>query len=444
MGSLLIPLHKNKIMKNKIILIAGILLLNFNTINAQDQNIAKKLQFSFSERVRLTSFDNAISLNNESDIWAFSRYRTILGMKYLPNKNIELKLQFGNEARIWLSPDTKKSKFDEIFVDQLYFKWKNIAKLPLELTIGRQNIMLDEGFICLDGQPLTGSRSAYFNAVKGVYSINERNNVTAFISYIPQSDNLLPIINEDSSPIILEEQENTGVGLYYKSNIKNSKLSVYYFNKTTYENNNFPVESQINTFGARLKQALLKDLSITAEPAYQFGKSGDFDRGAFGGYFHLDYNVKGKIPVINNFSLGGFYLSGDDPTTEKHEGWDPLWSRWPKWSESYIYTLIVENAGKVAYWSNISSLNFTVNGTLSEKMSFKGSYYHLWALEDNTSAFCDGSGKTRGDLLTLKLNYKIDKNWSGHLLWENFTPGNFYPSSADGYNWIRFELMLKI
>jgi hypothetical protein len=431
-------------MKKYILLSLILLEFSFYSVKAQEVEKKQKLEFSFSERIRLTAFDNAISLNDDSDPWAFSRYKTNLGVSYLPNKNIEVKLQFGNEARIWISPDSKKSKFGEIFVDQLYFKWNNVAKLPLELTIGRQNLIMDEGFICLDGQPLTGSRSIYFNAVKAVYSINERNNITAFISYIPQSDNLLPIINKGDSPVLLEEQTNTGASLYYKTKIKNSKLSAYYFYKTTYENIDWPIESQINTFGARLEQPLVKDLAITTEAAYQFGKSGEFDRSAFGGYFHLDYSVKGKIPIVKSLSFGGFYLSGDDPKTEKNEGWDPLWSRWPKWSESYIYTLIIENKGKVAYWSNISSLNFTVNGTFSEKMSFQGSYYHLWALEDNTTAFCDGSGKTRGDLFTLQLKYKIDKNWSGHILWENFTPGNFYPSTADGYNWIRFELKVKI
>lgn len=150
------------------------------------------------------------------------------------------------------------------------------------------------------------------------------------------------------------------------------------------------------------------------------------------------------MPIAKTVSLGGFYLSGDDPATDKVEGWDPLWSRWPKWSESYIYTLIIENGGKVAYWSNISSLNAAVKVSLSEKVNFKAYYYHLLALENNLSSFCDGSGKTRGDLLTLRVDYKIDKNWSGHFLWEKFTPGNFYPDIADGYNFFRFELMLKI
>ena len=431
-------------MKKNIILILGIFFLSLSSINAQKKSDNKKLKFSFAERTRLTTFDNAITLNDDADIWTFTRHRTNLGLNYSPNKNIQFNLRLGNEARVWLSPDTKKTGLNEIFVDQLNFKWKNVSKLPLDLTFGRQNIMLDEGFICLDGQPLTGSRSAYFNAVKGVYTFNKKNNLTAFVSYNTKSDDFLPVLNEGDPAQLLEEQTNLGIGLYYKTTIKKSKLSVYYFRKNTYENDNNPVESQINALGARIILPLVKNLSLTTEATYQLGKAGDFDRNALGGYFHLDYNIKNLMPIAKTVSLGGFYLSGDDPATDKVEGWDPLWSRWPKWSESYIYTLIKENKGKVAYWSNISSLNAAVKGSLSEKINFKAYYYHLLALEDNLSSFCDGSGKTRGDLLTLRVDYKIDKNWSGHFLWEKFTPGNFYPDIADGYNFFRFELILKI
>lgn len=431
-------------MKKYSLIIMGILLLSFNSMNAQESIKNNKFTFSFSERIRLTTFDNAISLNDAAESWSFSRFRTTLGVKYSPNKKILFHLNISNESRIWLSPDSKKSSFDETFVDQLYIKWNNSAKLPIEVTLGRQNIMLDEGFVCFDGQPLTGSRSAYFNALKGIYTLNKENSITAFISYIPKTDNLLPIINEVNPSQFLEEQSNTGIGLYYKSKIKKADVSIYYFNKSTHKNDAFLIENQTNALGARISLPLFEDMKFTTEAAYQFGKSGDLDRNAFGGYFHLDYAFNEKTPVLRGLSLGSFYMSGDDPSTTKIEGWDPLWSRWPKWSESYIYTLIVENGGKVAYWSNIASLNITVNGQLSEKVSFNSSYYHLLAVEDNNSAFCDGEGKTRGGLFTLKLNYKIDKNWSGHFLWESFNPGNFYPSSANGYNWLRFELMYKI
>lgn len=431
-------------MKKYSLIILIVISFSFLSLKAQETTKNKKIEFSFSERIRLTTFDNAISLNDAAESWSFSRFRTTVGVKYSPNNNILFNLKLGNESRIWLSPESKNSRFDETFVDQLYFKWNNIAKLPLEITAGRQNIMLDEGFICLDAQPMTGSRSAYFNAFKGVYAFDKKKSITAFISYIPKTDNLLPIINEVNPSQFLEEQSNTGIGLYYKYKIKNANISIYYFNKSTHKNDAFLIENQTNALGARISLPLIEEVKFITEAAYQFGKSGDLNINAFGGYFHLDYTLNEKTPILKTVSLGGFYLSGDDPTTTKVEAWDPLWSRWPKWSESYIYTLIVENGGKVAYWSNIASLNISVNGQISEKVSFKSSYYHLLAVEDNYSAFCDGEGKTRGGLFTLKLNYKIDENWSGHFLWESFKPGNFYPSSADGYNWLRFELMYKI
>lgn len=126
----------------------------------------------------------------------------------------------------------------------------------------------------------------------------------------------------------------------------------------------------------------------------------------------MDVTLNKKIPLAKTLTLGGFYLSGDNPTTTKNEGWDPLWSRWPKWSESYIYTQILENKGKVGYWSNIASLNVMLSGKIAEKLSFIGSYYYLLALEYNESAFTNGTGKTRGKLFTLKINYALDKNWS--------------------------------
>lgn len=431
-------------MKKSILLSVCFLLLAFGSVEAQQAKDAQKVTFSFSERMRMTTIDNAILLNNDADIWTFTRFRTYLGVNYLPFKNLELKMELGNEARVWFSPAVKRSTFDELFVNQLYVKYSNIGGIPLSFTVGRQHLMFDEGFVCLDGQPLTGSRSAYFNAVKAYYAINENNNITAFVAYNTKTDEYLPIIHENDPAQALEEQANAGLGLYYKGNIKKANLSAYYFRKNTFENDAQPIESQINVLGVRGVLPLVNNLKLTAEAAYQMGTAGDFDRMAFGGHFHLDYNSQDIVSFIPQVSLGGFYLSGDDPTTDNVEGWDPLWSRWPKWSESYIYTLIIENQGKVAYWSNISSLHFNVKANVSDKVSFNGGYYRLMAPEDNLSDFCGGNGSVRGDLITMKLNYQIDKRFSGHLLWENFTPGDFYPASADGYNWVRFELLMKI
>ncbi len=40
-------------------------------------------------------------------------------------------------------------------------------------------------------------------------------------------------------------------------------------------------------------------------------------------------------------------MSGDDPSTDDNEGWDPLFSRWPKWSELYIYSLATEGGRRL-------------------------------------------------------------------------------------------------
>ena len=46
-------------------------------------------------------------------------------------------------------------------------------------------------------------------------------------------------------------------------------------------------------------------------------------------------------------------LSGSDPSKPDVIGnWDPLFARWPKWSELYVYSQIPENG--IAYWTNMN------------------------------------------------------------------------------------------
>lgn len=271
-------------MIKKILLVSIIIFCSFYSSSVLASGSDEKFKFTFSERTRLTAFDNSISLNDLAESWVFTRHRTSLGFKCQAFKGINFTAQLTNESRIWFTPQVKESKFSEIFFDQLYMKWKKVGGIALDLTVGRQNIMLDEGFVCLDGQPLTGSRSAYFNAVRGDFSLGKNHSITSFYSYVPHSDDLLPIINEDKIPQALEEQGNTGFGLYYKGKINRTKLSVYYFNKHTKANDVFPEKSDINAFGARLVTPLSGRINFTAEGAIQSGKFGKQDRSAFGGY----------------------------------------------------------------------------------------------------------------------------------------------------------------
>jgi hypothetical protein len=138
-------------------------------------------------------------------------------------------------------------------------------------------------------------------------------------------------------------------------------------------------------------------------------------------------------------------LSGDNINTDTHEAWDPLFSRWPKWSESYIYTSLMENSGKIAYWSNMIAPYIQTKFNISKEIVLDLNYYQLFSAEQTaTYSFLSGNGKNRGGLIVSKLSYKISDKVTGHILWEHFEPGDFYFEDADSYNWARMEILFKI
>jgi hypothetical protein len=406
------------------------------------KNSQSKFKINITERLRFVGWDNSINLDEDKDdAFAFTRHRTSFSAQWMPVGNLEFKLKLTNEFRYYMNPKDREFEAHELFFDHFYLKWKNAFKLPLTLTLGRQNIMLGEGFIVMDGHPLDGSRSIYFNAIRADYLFKKNHKFTFFYSYVPETDDILPILNDQEQALI--EQAETGIGLYYSGKLNTSgtrRVEAYLIRKETDESDLKPVSSKINAIGARLILPLISNLSLTTEAAYQTGTFGDFDRSAMGGYFHLDYRFK-ETPILKTLTFGGIYLMGDDPSTEKQEGWDPLFSRWPKWSESYIYTLIRENG--VANWSNFNSVYISLLLEFHKTLNFNLTYHRLGAMENHISEFTTGNGKNRGDLIIGKLNFRINKFTTGHFLWENFKPGNFYFEGADSSNWLRFELMFS-
>jgi len=416
----------------------GILFQSF-VFPAQSAN-EKKFKFSFSERLRFVSWDNAINLDDGSgEVFSFTRHRTTMGFLWTPGAGVEFNVKLTNEFRNYLSPKNREFDINEIVFDNLYIKFKDPGKLPLTLTLGRQNIMLGEGFVVMDGNPLTGSRTIFFNGVRADYRLNKNHNVSLFYVYMPETDNILPVIN--SLDQVLIEQPEKGLGVYYTGLFKKIRFESYFVRKNVEATDARPLESAFNTLGLRFSVPFNPAASLTVEAAYQSGTWGLADRSALGGYFHFDWKFPGDKKLLKKITLGGIYLSGDDPATLDFEGWDPVFSRWPKWSESFIYTLIRENG--VAYWSNLNSIYLKMLLQLSPKINLDLAYHFLGAQEAAKAVFPGGNGKNRGNLLIGKLNFPINKYITGHFLWENFKPGNYYFTGADGYNWIRFELLFR-
>ncbi len=413
---------------------------------ASSETGIRRWKFSFTERIRQESSDNVLNLYDSNPAGTSNlRFRTSLGANWTATDRLEFAIRLTNENRYYLAPkrDAKLGKnydLNEVFFDSLYVRWKNPGRLPWTLTLGRQDMMFGEGFVILEGGPLDGSRSIYFNAARIDFALNRKNNLTFFYLDQPKTDLFLPRIHNVDQKMV--EQRERGVGGYFTGSIRSIGIEGYLFRKTASASGTMP-RSGLTIIGARTVIPLAKPLSLTAEGTFQTGRLGSLDRTGLGGYFHLDWKTGKSGLVPASLTLGGIHLSGDDPATpEEYEGWDPSFSRWPKWSESLIY--LQSGESRPALWSNFGSLYGGAGFEFSSRARLNLQWHHLRAAEQTSpSALLSGKGKDRGNLGIVRFLYDIDKNISGHFVWEYFNPGDFYFSGASDYVWVRFELLFK-
>lgn len=401
---------------------------------------APKFKLGYTQRIRIETTDNGTSLAADSGAGSsYMRQRTSVMGQLFPAPRIELALRLTNEMRYYLVPETKAFQIDEVVIDQLFARVDSLANRPIGFTVGRQNITLGEGFIFMDGGPLDGSRTAYFNGVRTDWSLRPGHSITAGYVRQTERDWQLPIIHDVHKKMV-EGREEALFG-YYGGKIRKVGLQGYLVRKNIRVTAITP-EAHINCLGARVNVPVGRRFSATAEMALQFGDWGDEDQSGLGGYGYLEYQTGWPVHFPKWFQLGGIYLSGDDPATGKYEGWEPMFGRFPKWSDSYIYTLVKERG--VAYWTNLESLYARTALDVTKDVTLSFDYHHLMAPETATAGpFPGGTGQTRGDLVIAKLTYTVNPHISGHVLWETFTPGDFYFDGADSYGWMRTELFVK-
>jgi len=401
--------------------------------------------FTFTERIRQETSDNVTSLNDSlPESSSYVRFRTSLMGQWRPAEGFELAVRVTNENRYYLAPksDPKLHKnYDpnEVFFDNFYLKWTP-GKLPLTITFGRQDIQLGEGFLFMDGGPLDGSRSAYFNALRLDFALGGGATLTGFYLRQPPSDAYLPRLHDVAQKMV--EQEEAGFGAYLTGAPGSWNYEIYLFRKNMEASDASP-RSGFTTTGGRVRIPFAENLSLTAEAALQTGTYGALSRLGWGGYFHLDWKTGASLPFPALLTFGGIYLSGDDlSTADTYEGWDPAFSRWPKWSESLIYLLARES--RPAYWSNFNSLYASAQFAFADAVKLNLTWHHLGAGQRTApTALLSGHGTRRGDLGIAKLTYEINKNFQGHFIWDQFRPGDFFFAGAQSYAWVRFELLIK-
>jgi hypothetical protein len=429
-------------------------------------------------RLRWEFLDNATTLNETlpGAERSFARYRGRAWGQVAPNESFEAYARLMWEGRYYANPNTFIIPVDgkrtdildttysgALMFDNLYVKFNKVGGVPLDFKIGRQDIFLGNGWLVGDGTPLDGSRTFYFDAIRATYLADAIGTTFDLIALdnSHNTDRFPGTLNDKTEDQI--EQDEQGAILYArnKSLLKDTDLDGFFMYKNNdpaqlrWRVNNgldpFPsltTDGETYALGARIDSKLTPNWALRAEGAYEwghrfdFGKNFDRDLSAFGFNGRAIYNFGDSLS--NRVHLGYEYLSGNDPDTATDEALDPLWGRWPQWSELYQpYTYALDSRTGEATNLQRINLGWGFKPHPTTEVTFD---YHALFANENTLGGLPGfstNGKFRGNLFTTWVRTKLNKNVAGHVMAEYFDPGDYYTDLRDEPAWyLRAEIFL--
>jgi hypothetical protein len=414
-------------------------------------------------RLRETAFDNipiiadppGITRGGENN---FFRIRSRIWGSFAWEK-MTVSGRMTHEFRKYIEPDTPSSTDwpDEAIVDQLYVDLKGLMDGVVDVRVGRQDLIYGAGRVILEGTTLDGSRTIYFDAAKVSLHLGDDATIDLLGIYNgPEAELEVGGLDRDVTGFdkYSNDMVESGGGVYAKiKSIQDMPCEVYYLFKDESKWKSMvagdppsPITKpgrQTHTIGARLLPKLNEQIGFEFEGAAQFGETDD-DRdisgymGYGGAIWTLPMEIAKAKPTL---TASLYYLSGDDPdTTDKDEGWNPLWARYPQFSELYIYAFDYE---KAAYWSNVLYPSLTAAVTFDKFHKFSISAGMLYAPEENGP----GGGDRRGNLFTARYDFPIvsklltesDRIY-GHVIAEVLDPGDYYMVDDTAY-FLRWELV---
>ena len=383
------------------------------------QNGERVFEYGFEQRVRNENWNNLFDWNGElDDQRVHVRYRSRLWLKGPLTSTIDFHAGLNQETCQIVTPDTP-FRFDEVIFETAYLDFKKLFVNGLSLRVGRQNFIKGEGFLFLEGTPYDGSRTIYSNAAVLGYTFR-KSKLEAVGILNPRRDRFLPRIHDRSRPLI--EWDERAAGIYYTDNSRRrTSFETYWFlkkqsgDRRPASHPQYQPDLHLHTAGGRLVRTLNGRWSLTGELARQWGARNDGRTlSALGGYAYAK-RVLGERQQ-HSLSMGYYGLS---------RSWNPLFSRWPKWSEMLIYSQFRE-AGP-AYWTNTGMWFGEANISPWKPVNFRLTYYRMYA------------GRVlRGDMPQVRFDVKVNKSWSGHVLYEHMAPGDYYPGRSQAY-FLRFE-----
>jgi hypothetical protein len=419
-------------------------------------------------RARNEYYNNDRSLSDKAAYHEqdYFRFRARVWTAIKPTDDLSLNVRLTTEPREYIEPSNSSnwradhqnnswrggSGWDWTYgiFDQLNIQYKNMFTLPATLTVGRQDISLNDNWLTGDGTPLDGSWTTYMDSARLTYDLKEQQ--TTFdvigIAQYARANEWLPTINEQNRA--LSDQDEKGA-IFNASNKSIDWMNVdgyfIYKHDTRLRNLDRPTgttgdDADIYTFGGRLSGVVEDNWKYSAGGAYQFGEKQDprlvnDDFGSPNESRRIDafgINTKGtymfKDAMDNQVGMSYEYLTGDDPKTKKDEMFDVLWGRYPRWTDLYTFSLTPE--ARIAQYGNYHRFGPTWTLSPTKKFDISTSYFVLFS-DQNTPTRATAAnqkyfngGNYRGQYLQSILKYKFTSHIAAMLQGELFFPGDYY------------------
>lgn len=403
----------------------------------------KVIELGFEQRVRSENGNNFFDFSDLADDQRNQvRYRTRLWGSIPVSRKITFVAGLNQETS-HVIVQRQPYRFDEVIFETAYLDIHDLFVKGLSLRAGRQNLIRGEGAVIFEGDACDGSRTIYTNSAVLTYA-RPRAKFELVGILDPSRDRFFPRIHDRHR--LLTEWDEQALGSYVTLQPrKSTDLESYYFYKKEIHDTRSPSHPQfqpdrhINTAGGRLVHRFSHGWTGAGEVAWQWGADhAQKDIRAWFGYAHLrkEFQTSSK-PYLE---AGYWNFSGDDPRTKgRIEGWDPIFARWPKWSELYIYSQSKEKG--VGYWTNTGMWEMEAGFSLWKPIQWRFTYYRMGAhhpFPGDPRIF--GAGSNRGDMVQSRLDFTVNQNWKGHVLYEALAPGDFYRWGSLAY-FLRFELI---
>lgn len=406
------------------------------------------LQWGADLRLREEYYNNAATLNGSvpNHEYNYRRYRSRVYESIHPLDNVSLSARATWEWREYTKPDSRSNdiNLDEVIIDSLNLKWGEAGGLPLTFTVGRQDMRLGSGWLFMEGTPLDGSRTFFFDGARATWAQKDWSTLFDAV-YLQQSaygTDVISPFNDQHRALI--EQDERGAILYASNrSFKDTEIDGWFAYKHARRVLQNGDNADIYVPGLRVARNFSEAWRAETELAPEFGDKNGRTLEAFGAVSSV--SCRFRDPMQNVARLTYEYLSGDQTGSKgTNEAFDPLWGRWPMWTDLLGFTYARETRAQEI--TNLHRVGPGWSFVPCKHAEIQANYFLLFA-DENTRGGQPGfsaDGRCRGQFVSAFLKFFFTDHLTGQFQAEFFMPGNYYSSAmSDAATFFRYEMALK-